>query len=163
MKAVFLDRDGVINEDVHHLHKIKDLKLIEKAPEAIKLLKDKGFKILVVTNQSVIARGIATKDQVTAINNELNNRVKEKVNVGIDAFLICPHHPEGTVKRYTRACICRKPEPGLIVDAGKRFGINLKESYMIGDKEEDIQAGKAAGCKTIKAKPGHLEKAIKIL
>ncbi|GEM_PF-693034 len=148
-KAIFLDRDGIINKEVENLYKKEEIVLIEGIPEILKILKENKFKLIVVSNQPVIARGIATEEEIQEINREINVKIKEKTGIEIDKFIFCPHHPNANVEKYKINCECRKPSPGMLNEAAKEFNINLKESWMIGDRTSDIIAGKNAGCKTI--------------
>ena len=129
-KAVFLDRDGTIIEDVNYLSRIEDIKLISGAKEALRLLKSKGYLLIVVSNQSGIGRGYFTKEFVDKANDVLN----EMLDGLIDAFYYCPHKPEDN-------CVCRKPKTALVDEAVERFGINRSDSFVIGDKESDIELG----------------------
>ena len=153
-KAVFLDRDGVLNEDRGLLCKKNEIKILPGVVKALRKLKNKGYGLIVVTSQPVIARGIVSEEEVKELHDFLNNEVENL----IDEFYVCPHHPEmhpdvpEFVKKYRIACNCRKPAPGLLIKAAKDFNIDLKKSWMIGDKASDIVAGKSAGCKTIMIK-----------
>ncbi len=160
MKAVFLDRDGVIIEDANLLSKKEDIKIIEGSAKAIRILNDKGFLVLVITNQPVVARGIITEKEVEKINNDLIERISKESGGKIDKFYFCPHHPNANLKEYRKVCECRKPSPGMILEAAKDFNIDLKESWMIGDMITDIVAGKKAGCKTIMVKSKQNDKII---
>lgn len=154
--AVFLDRDGVINEIVYHKESgfldspanPEEIKLFPDVGNAINKLKKLGYKIIIVSNQPGLA-----KDKFTIkIFEKMKQKIKlelEKQNTSVDAEYYCLHHPEGTNKEYTKVCNCRKPKPGMILSAAKEYDIDLKESWMIGDGITDIQAGIAAGCKTI--------------
>lgn len=148
-KAIFLDRDGVINEEKNYICKIEDIKILENVPESLKLLKQKNFKLIVISNQPVIARGLASEEQVDSINQEINNLIKKESGIEIDKFFFCPHHPNADIEKYRIKCSCRKPNFGLVLKAAEEFDINLSESWMIGDRISDIVAGKNAGCKTI--------------
>lgn len=148
-KAIFLDRDGVINEEVNNLYKIEDIKIILGVPESLALFKKNGFKLFVVSNQPVIARGWATEEEIDKINNEINLQIKKESGIEIDKFFFCPHHPNANLEKYRITCNCRKPNPGLILRAAEEFCIDLSQSWMIGDRTSDIEAGKRAGCKTI--------------
>ena len=148
-KAIFLDRDGVINKEVNYLIRKKDIKIINGVPEALKELKDRGFMLIVISNQPSVARGWVTKEGIEEINNEINRRIKEKSDIEIDKFYFCPHHPNATLKKFRKICKCRKPCPGMILQATKEFDINLEESWVIGDRISDIATGKEVGCKTI--------------
>jgi D-glycero-D-manno-heptose 1,7-bisphosphate phosphatase len=154
VKAVFLDRDGVITAEKSYITKKEDLELINQVPEAIKIFNEKDYKVIVVTNQSAIARGLCTEEEIIEINNYLT-QLLNKHGAKIDKFYYCPHHPEMRwdipefAKKYRIKCDCRKPLPGMILKAQKDFNINLKESWMVGDMITDIIAGKSAKCKTI--------------
>lgn len=149
--AVFLDRDGVIVEDIGD-SKNQKIKILPKVIDGSRLLKKHSLILIEVTNQPGIAKGLLTERDVEMTHQRLNNRLKEK-GCPIDAFYYCPHHPtKGTIKKYTRACKCRKPEIGLLTRAAKDFKLNLKECFMIGDFTWDIRAGKKAGCTTMLVK-----------
>lgn len=145
-KAVFFDRDGVLNIDTINLYKIEDWQWIDGAKDAIKYCNDNGYLAIIITNQSGIARGLFTEDDVKKLHNFVNDELK-KIGAHIDAFYYCPHHAEGSVAPYNIECDCRKPKPGLILQACKDFDIDVKKSFMIGDKERDTDCGKNAGCK----------------
>ena len=157
IKAVFLDRDGVINRDVELLHKKEDVELLPRVGEAIKLLNDNRYLVVIVTNQPVVARGLCTLDEAVAINNHIQNLLHQQ-GARIDAVYLCPHHPNPTGRigekgpnpQYVRECDCRKPKPGMISQAIKDLKIQDSSlCYMIGDSISDIKAGNEAGCKTI--------------
>ena len=155
-KAVFLDRDGVINEEVNHLYRKEDLVLLPKVGEAIKLLNEKQYLVIVITNQSAVAKGICTEEDVKELNNHMKELLQEE-GAKIDAVYYCPHHPnEGKNPFYTRECECRKPKPGMLIQAGEDFNLeDLSECFLIGDKNGDILAGKRAGCRTILVSTGY--------
>jgi len=147
-KVVFIDRDGVINIEVGYLHKADDFKFIDYVFESLKLIQNKGFEIIIVTNQSGIARGIYTENEYHNLNAWMIKKFKDQHIKILDTFY-CPHGPNDS-------CKCRKPNPGMIYEAKKKHSINLSESWMIGDKESDIQAGHSAGInKTILVRSGH--------
>jgi rfaE bifunctional protein nucleotidyltransferase chain/domain len=148
-KAVFLDRDGVLIEDTGYPHLIEEMKILPGASEAIKRLKKAGYLIVIVSNQSGIARGLFTEKEMEEFNRKLVYQLR-KEGATIDAIYFCPHHPEGKVKKHKKSCECRKPKPGMLLKAAREHMISLQNSWMIGDKEDDIAAGKAVGCKTIK-------------
>ncbi len=152
--AVFLDRDGTIIRQVELLHKAKDVKILSRAALAIKAMNKLGYLTVIVTNQPVVARGISTPKEVDQIHALLIGRLG-KSNAKIDAVYYCPHHPNATVKKYRLKCKCRKPEIGMILDAAKKYGIDLKKSFMVGDSTRDTQAGNRAKLKTILVKTGH--------
>src|SRR3989338_9716744 len=126
---VFLDRDGVICKEVGYLHKKEDIELIENSAEAIKLLNQNNFNVIVITNQSAIAKGLCTISRLNEIHEHLKLLLKEK-GAKIDKIYYCPHHPtKGSVEEYIKTCKCRKPSPGLIHQAQKDYNIDLKKSY----------------------------------
>ena len=145
--AVFLDRDGVLNRDVHFLTRLDDIQILPGVAEALCGLQDR-FHLIVVTNQSGIARGYITEAQLHAIQMEMSRQLAEAGCI-IDAYYFCPHHPEGNVTPYTIDCACRKPKPGMIAHAAADWGIDLTASYLIGDRTRDVEAGHAAGVKPI--------------
>jgi D-glycero-D-manno-heptose 1,7-bisphosphate phosphatase len=147
-RAVFLDRDGTINVEKGYVHKREDFEFIQGAPEAIALLRDAGFLIVVVTNQSGVARGYYPLDMVHRLHSYMDEQLA-KSGVGVDAYYICPHHPEGVDGDLAKVCECRKPLPGMLMDAAKSLSINLSRSYMIGDKLSDVVAGLRAGCRSV--------------
>jgi D,D-heptose 1,7-bisphosphate phosphatase len=159
-KAVFLDRDGTLNYDPGYLGNPSDLKLFPDAGKVLADLKNKfHFKLIVISNQSGIARGLITDDQVIAVNAELNKILLE-FNVQIDAFYYCPFHPDFST---ADDCTCRKPSPKMILDSASDFNINLSQSYLIGDSSSDIKAGIEAKLKTILVKTGYGTESISIL
>jgi len=159
-KAVFLDRDGVIIEEKDNLYKIEDIKIIEGVPEALKILKQNNFILLGISNQPVVARGLITEEYVEKIHTEINSRLEKECGVEIDKFFFCPHHPNANVEKYRINCSCRKPNPGLILQAVKEFNIDIKNSFMIGDRISDVITGKRAGCKTILIETDYSKKKI---
>ena len=150
-KAVFLDRDGTLNEDPGYLGDPAKLTLFPETGEALLLLKTEGFKLIVISNQSGIARGLITSEMVNSVNVKLNEMLRE-YNTGIDAFYICPFHPEFNTQDE---CTCRKPSPQLVFKAAGDHHIDLKKSYFIGDAAADIECGFNAGLKTILVKTGY--------
>ena len=144
--AVFFDRDGVLNVDVNYLYKIEDFCWIAGAKEAIKYYNMKGYYVFVVTNQSDVARGYYSEDDVTKLHNWMQTQLSQ-VGAHIDEFSHCPHHPDGIVEKYKLACECRKPQPGLLQNALNKWSVDKENSLLIGDKLSDIQAAEAAGIK----------------
>jgi len=134
VKAVFLDRDGTIIKDVHYLSKLEDVKLMPLAKEGLELMKECGYKLIVVTNQSGVGRGYFTEEFVIRTHEVINDLVGGL----IDKFYFCPHRPEDN-------CSCRKPNTGMIDKAVKEFNINKTKSYIVGDKETDVELGLNAG------------------
>lgn len=149
-KAIFLDRDGTINKYVGLLRNIDDFELIDGVSEAIKLINQSGYLAIVVTNQPVIARGEVSWDELHEIHRKMETLLG-KDGAYIDGMYICPHHPdkgfEGERPEYKIDCECRKPKPGLLLQAATDFNIDLSESYMIGDSGSDVEAGETAGVK----------------
>lgn len=158
--AVFLDRDGTINEDPGYLGDPDKLKLFPDTAEALSVLKnDLRFMLIVISNQSGVARGLITREDVELINSRLNELLSAE-NVSIDAFYYCPFHPDYNTEEE---CSCRKPSPKLIFQASKNHGIDLGRSYFIGDSVSDIQCGLNAGIKTILVKTGYGKESFSIL
>ncbi|TLS37536.1 D-glycero-alpha-D-manno-heptose-1,7-bisphosphate 7-phosphatase [Pseudalkalibacillus caeni] len=148
-KAVFLDRDGVINDHVRYVNTPEDLILFEEAGDAIKRLNDHGFKVFVVTNQGGVGLGFMKEEMLQNIHDKMITELKKDGAV-IDDIAYCPHKPKA-------GCACRKPEGKMITDLAGKYKINLSESYMVGDRDTDILAGKKAGTKTVfigKYEPG---------
>lgn len=150
-KAIFLDRDGVINKYVGFLRDIKEFELLDGVAEAIKKINESGYLAIVVTNQPVIARGEVTYEELTEIHNKMETLLGQE-GAYLDAIYYCPHHPhkgfEGEIPELKIECNCRKPKPGMLLQAAKDFNIDLEKSWMIGDSDTDIEVGKNAGCKT---------------
>ena len=150
-KAIFLDRDGTINKYVGFLRNIDDFELIDGVAEAIRKINESGYLAIVVTNQPVIARGEVTVDELDEIHKKMETLLGAK-GAYVDAIYYCPHHPhkgyEGEITELKIDCDCRKPKPGMLLKAAEDFNIDLSQSWMIGDGENDIKAGKAAGCRT---------------
>ncbi len=146
-RAVFLDRDGTINIEKEYLYQAAEFEFIPGAPEAISLLNQAGITVVVVTNQSGVARGYYTEEDVHNLHRHIASELARS-GAHIDEWLYCPHHPDGRGS-YALPCKCRKPLPGMLYEAAARHGINLEDSTMIGDKLADIEAGQAAGCNTI--------------
>ena len=148
-KAVFLDRDGVITkEPPYYAHRIDQLELIPKSAEAIRLLNKNEFKVIIVSNQSGVARGYYQEKDIEIYNKAMKKKLEEE-NACIDAIYYCPHYPEAVIDKYKVDCECRKPKPGMLKRAERDLNLDLKCSFLIGDKISDIEAGYRAGCKTI--------------
>lgn len=161
-KAFFLDRDGTINEDRGYISDISGIYIYPRSIKALKLIQEKGYMIIVVTNQAGVAMGYMTEKRVKEINKYMINELL-KENIKIDALYYCPYHPKHGNKKYRRGSFLRKPEPGMIIKASQDFKIDLKNSYMIGDKISDIEAGRKAGCKTVLVRTGFGEKSLEDL
>jgi len=142
--AVFLDRDGVINEDRGYVHRWEDFSFLPGAIEALRRLQQKGYLLVVITNQSAVARGLCTEADVLALHERMCAFLRER-GIELAGIYHCPHHPQGSVSDYAIACACRKPEPGMILRAAQAHGIDLSRSLVVGDKLSDLEAGRAAG------------------
>lgn len=142
--AIFLDRDGTINVDHGYVHEIDDFQFIDGVIEAMQELKIMGFALVVVTNQSGIARGKFTEDQFMQLTEWMDWSLADR-EVELDGIYFCPHHPEGMAGEYRQDCDCRKPKPGMLLDAQRFLNIDMAASYIVGDKAEDMLAGQAAG------------------
>ncbi len=147
-RAIFLDRDGTLIEDVGYPHKIEQIKFLPQVAEAITLSNSHGFKVIIVTNQSGVARGYFTEDAVVEFNRYIVQALSAQGAI-IDAVYFCPHHVEGAVERYRKDCTCRKPRPGMIQRAAADLDIELARSFVVGDKMSDVEAGRRATCKTV--------------
>ena len=152
-KAIFLDRDGTINVEKDYIYKSEDLVFEEGSIEALKTFKNLGYILIVVSNQSGIARGYFTEADLNIFNNNMNEILK-KNGVEITEFYCCPHHPDG-IGKYKKVCECRKPNNKMIEDAIKKYNIDREKSYMIGDKISDIGAGLKSNLKTVLVKTGY--------
>jgi len=150
-KAVFLDRDGTINEYVGFLRRAEELRLIDGAAEAIRKINDSGYLAIVVTNQPVIARGETSFEQLDEIHRKLETLLGHE-GAYVDDLFFCPHHPDagypGERPEYKIPCECRKPQPGMLLAAAKKYNIDLSKSWMVGDSGRDVQAGQNASCRT---------------
>ena len=153
-KVIFLDRDGTINVEVDYLHKVEDFKFEEKADEAIKIFNDLGYKVIVVTNQSGIARGYYTEEDLNKLHKFMDEEL-EKIGAKVSAYYHCPHHPKGTLEQYVKECTCRKPNLGMFMDAKRDFDVDFENSIIVGDKLSDLEAGLRLGMRTILVKTGH--------
>ena len=156
MKAIFLDRDGVINELVYHEEQgiidspfsVEQFKLLPGVGEAIKQFHDMGVKVILISNQPGMAKGHMSEETFAKIRKKMKNDLA-KEGAFLDGEYYCLHHPEAKVERLKADCACRKPEPGLILRAAQDMNIDLYQSWMIGDGLTDVKAGKRAGCRTI--------------
>ena len=141
-KAIFLDRDGTLNIDHGYVHQIDDFQFIENSIEALKELKAMGYLLVLVTNQSGIARGYFSEDQFLQLTEWMDWSLADR-GVDLDGIYYCPHHPEGQGE-FRQDCDCRKPKPGMLLQAIKELKIDPEQSFMVGDKVEDLLAGEAA-------------------
>jgi len=143
--AAFLDRDGVLNVDHGYAHRPEQLDWVAGAPEAVRLLNEAGYYVIVVTNQSGVARGYYDEGAIRRFHAHMQERLGEH-GARIDAFYYCPHHPRGSVKEFAIDCTCRKPLPGLYRSIAQRFEIDLRGVPSVGDSARDLEAAAAAGC-----------------
>ena len=146
-KAAFLDRDGVINIDHAYVHTPEEFTFIDGVFEACRLLQQAGFLLIIATNQSGIGRGYYTEDDFQKLCQWMKERFEEN-GVRVDEIFLCPHHPEKALPAYRMECDCRKPKPGMLLSAQKKWRIDMKSSLMVGDKPGDMQAALAAGVGT---------------
>lgn len=153
MKAVFLDRDGVINVDKGYVHRIEDFEFYPNVFVALRKLQEAGFKLFIVTNQSGIAVGYYTEEEFLKLTDYMLEQFK-KEGINIEKVYYCPHHENGIVEGYSFKCDCRKPESGMIRQAISEFGVDPSKSFLIGDKENDILAAHKEGIKAALVKTG---------
>jgi D-glycero-D-manno-heptose 1,7-bisphosphate phosphatase len=152
-RAAFLDRDGTVTKSVaYYITKPSQVELVDGAAEGIRLLRAKGYRVVIITNQAGVAKGILGEKDLAGLHEVMRSRLAAH-GASVDAIYYCPHHPEGLIERYTMDCDCRKPKPGLLVRAAEEMGLDLASSVMIGDTERDVVAGKAVGCETFLVKP----------
>lgn len=150
--VAFLDRDGVLNVDHGYVHQPERLEWVPGAPEAVRLLNQAGIPVIVITNQSGIARGYFREADVQQFHAHMQDELRAR-GARVDAFYYCPHHPQGTVTAFAFVCDCRKPKPGLLEQAAHDFAIDRKRSFLIGDKDDDVAAAHAFGVRGIKFDP----------
>ena len=147
-RAVFLDKDGTLIEDVPYNVAPEQIRLTAEAGVGLRRLHQLGYQLIVISNQSGVARGYFPESALTTVERRLNELL-QPFGVVLAGFYYCPHHPEGTVMEYVIACHCRKPEPGLLLEAAHEHAIDLTQSWFIGDILNDVEAGRRAGCKTV--------------
>ncbi|MBD3307921.1 HAD-IIIA family hydrolase [candidate division KSB3 bacterium] len=152
--AIFLDRDGVIIEDTHLLTKPTEISIPEGVPQALQRMKAAGFRLIVVSNQAVVARGMLSEHGVERINAKIASLLEKAGGPQLDGSYFCPHHPNSTLAAYRVNCKCRKPQPGLLLRAAQDHNVHLTASFMIGDRITDIVAGAKAHCRTILIQTG---------
>lgn len=148
MRAIFLDKDGTLVENVPFNVNPALIQLTWQAGQALQIFKSLGYRLIVVSNQSGIAKGLFTENALKPVENRLAERLIQ-YGVTLDGFYYCPHSPDGVVSRYAISCTCRKPMPGMLLRAAKEHGIDLEQSWMIGDILHDVEAGRRAGCNTV--------------
>jgi D-glycero-D-manno-heptose 1,7-bisphosphate phosphatase len=152
--AVFLDRDGTVNAEVHYLSQPEQIELLPTVSETISLLNSRGIPVVIVTNQAGVARGYFPEHSLIAIHDHLC-QVLAKKNARVDGIYYCPHHPSAGLGTFRKVCDCRKPLPGMLTRAAGELSIDLTRSLMIGDRESDLQAGAHAGCQTALVTTGY--------
>ena len=153
-RAVFLDRDGVIIRDVDLLTRCDQVEVYPNVNRAINLLQSKDFAVVVVSNQPVVARGLVTERDVETVNAWIQKSLSREGGCQIDRFYFCPHHPNANLTQYRVTCDCRKPQPGMLLQAAQELDLDLAASYLVGDRPSDILAGHRAGCRTILLETG---------
>lgn len=147
-KAVFLDRDGTLIRDKKYAFRPAEIELLDGVVAGLKLLQQADYRLIVITNQSGVARGFFKEEDVKAMHRRLSEMLLQE-GIRISGFYYCPHHPDGCLPEYTFRCDCRKPEPGLILRASLERSIALSDSWLVGDFLTDVKAGLAAGCNTV--------------
>ncbi len=152
-RAVFIDRDGTLNVEKEYLHRAEECELIPGAGQAIRLLNQAGWLVVVVTNQSGVARGYYREQDVVALHRHIDAELSRN-GAQVAGWYYCPHHPSG-VEPYNQSCTCRKPLPGMLLQAAGELAIDLSSSWMVGDKLADVEAGMAAGCRPIMVRTGY--------
>lgn len=155
LKAVFLDRDGTLNVDVAYLYEIEKFQWIPGAKEVLKFLTDQGYTLFVVTNQSGVARGYFPEEKVQELHAFIQDELNE-LGVKIEKFYYCPHLADGPIAKYAIECDCRKPKPGMILQACQEYDIDKSQSFLIGDGKRDVEAAEAAGIRGYRYTGGSL-------
>jgi len=152
--AVFVDRDGTLNREVRYLARLRDLRLLPGAAEGVRRLARAGFAVVIVTNQSGIARGRMTVETVRGLNDELVRRLARR-GAAVDGVYLCPHHPTEGRAPLRRRCACRKPRPGMVRTAARELALDLRRSYCVGDGAVDLGLAAAAGVRGVLVLTGH--------
>ncbi len=147
-RAVFLDKDGTLIENIPYNVAPERIRLAPGAEEGLTLLHEHGYRLIVVSNQSGVARGYFEESALAAIEDRLRE-ILSGIGIPLAEFVYCPHHPEGVVATYAVTCDCRKPAPGMIVKSARAHGIDPARSWLVGDILDDVEAGRRAGCRTI--------------
>lgn len=146
-RAIFLDKDGTLIENVPYNVDPAQIRLAPGAADGLVRLRAAGFRLFVISNQSGVARGFFGEGALQPVADQIHALLSE-IGVELDGFFYCPHHPEGVVRQYAITCTCRKPEPGMIMSAAREHGIALEQSWFVGDILDDVEAGRRAGCRT---------------
>lgn len=153
-KAIFLDKDGTLIEDVPYNCDVNLIRLMPGVTQGLRRLQAAGYDLIVASNQSGVAHGFFSIDALNIVEAKLGSLLAEE-HIRLDAFYSCPHHPEGRMRAYAKICICRKPSSGLLMQAASDRAVNLAMSWMVGDILHDVEAGRRAGCRTILIDNGH--------
>jgi D-glycero-D-manno-heptose 1,7-bisphosphate phosphatase len=147
--AVFLDRDGVLVHDDGFILREEQIRVIDSVAPALQSLKAAGMAIIVVTNQASVARGLISEEELIRINEAVADRIEQAGGPRLEVFYYCPHHPDADLVEYRVVCACRKPRPGMLGRAAEEHRLDLRASFLVGDRTSDIAAGAAAGCRTV--------------
>jgi len=158
-RVVFLDRDGTICEEVGYLGSVEQMKLIPRSGEAVRLLNQKGYKVVVITNQAGVARGFFPESALEGLHAEMIRQLREK-GAHLDGIYYCPHHPSDGLPPYRQECNCRKPATGLLERAVADLNLDLLSGYMIGDHFSDVECGQRFGAETVLLLTGHGQEAL---
>lgn len=153
-KVIFLDKDGTLIEDVPYNCDVNLIRLLPGARDGLRRLQAAGYRLIVVSNQPGVAHGYFPNDALGPVESALRSLLADEA-IRLDGFYYCPHHPDGRLAAYAMACDCRKPSPGLLIQAASDYGVDLHRSWMIGDILHDVEAGRRAGCRTILIDNGH--------
>jgi D-glycero-D-manno-heptose 1,7-bisphosphate phosphatase len=153
-RAVFLDRDGTLLDEVGYLDRLERLKLYPWSIDAVRLLNRAGFRVIVITNQAGVARGIVEEQFVGEAHRHIDGKM-EAGGARIDAYYYCPHHPDAPIAQYRRDCNCRKPKPGMVLQAARDFSLDLPQSFVVGDRWLDVQVGQAIGARAVLVRTGY--------
>jgi D-glycero-D-manno-heptose 1,7-bisphosphate phosphatase len=153
-RAVFLDRDGTMIEDVGYLDRLERLMLFPYTIDAVRLLNRAGFSVVVVSSQAGVAHGVVTEEFLSEAHDWLSRQF-EAAGAKIDGYYYCPHHPHAVVERYRTDCECRKPKPGMIHAAARELSLDITQSFVVGDRWRDIEMGLSAGTKAILVETGY--------
>ena len=153
-KAIFLDRDGVLIKDTDLITSEEDIFVLPDVSNALRMFVLMQYKLIVVSNQPVVARGMIDEQGVRRLHTIISHLIAIESTILLDDFFFCPHHPDATIEKYRTKCTCRKPEPGMLLEAAKKHNIDLQKSYMIGDRITDCIAGSRAGCTTVQLYTG---------
>lgn len=153
-KAIFLDRDGVLIKDNYPVTSEQDIHFFSDSIPFLKYVNSKDYIVLVITNQTVISRGLISENELESLHVSINEKIMKSGGPTIEKYYYCPHHPNANLETYRKICKCRKPQPGLLFEASIEYNLNLEKSIFIGDRLTDIMAGNLAGCQTILLETG---------